>query len=191
MSSRLLNNYGEYFNQTFKFHLKKFKKFQQTCSGQQNPTKIERCIDINPAYPYCHQSENRCSPFAGNCIMNTNNFICPSEGYFPNIENCYKFYYCTGQRQKSQSFKCKDDYIYNSKTKNCISTHLQPNCLFIDCKNNYQNSFMSYQPDPSYFVVCNAVNGLLIGRINKCPDGQIFNVRKERCEFEQPMKNNK
>lgn len=118
--------------------------------------------------------------------MKKNNFICPSRGYFPNIENCYKFYYCSGYRQKYISYKCRDGYVYNSKTSGCVSIKVQPNCLFIDCTNNYQNSFLLYEPDPSFFVYCNAdSNGLLIGRINKCPDGNIFNARKERCEFDQ------
>lgn len=156
----------------------------QTCNGTQIPTKIQKCINKNPGYPYCHRGRNHCSPFSGKCKLNGNDFICTSRGYFPNIENCQKFYYCTGLKRKYQSYKCRDGYVYNSKLKNCISSSVQPNCLFIDCRGNYQNSFLVYEPDPFYYVYCSAdKTGFLIGRIYKCPDGDVFNDRNKKCEI--------
>ena len=57
------------------------------------------------------------------------NYICPSDGFYPDMEDCVKFYECVSG--KPTPLSCSNGLVYNEQTKACDVMKNVPECNYV------------------------------------------------------------
>ncbi|GAB0096654.1 hypothetical protein DMENIID0001_121880 [Sergentomyia squamirostris] len=125
------------------------------CLGKDPPVSTEKCSDKNPKTPYCVNNVCTASPDPNDPDCNQSNidFPCTGEGYFPDPDNCAKYYICPGVNQIAKEYGCFPNYVYRSKDKICGKKINAADCPTVDCSKT-PNEFGVYKTDPAYYYFC-------------------------------------
>lgn len=133
---------------------------------------------------FCDPATNQCSDKIDSC--KSSNVFCPSDGIWPNLRNCSRYFHCEGNDVKS--YECDYGTIYNYKTNNCEEGI---NCNEYTYQTKCKNKAMVAHENPNWFVFCSWSNPILA----ECPrKAYSFNENTGNCEFkceDQNLWNNK
>jgi hypothetical protein len=137
------------------------------------------CADLDAKTPHCNNG--KCSATATE-ICDTeppkSQFICTSNGYFPDPNDCRKFYFCV--RGTAKEFTCSSNFVYSHQKNACIKKTLISDCAVIKCKYATVLEYVVYPKDPNVFGLCIRDSPTLMF---KCPEDEEFDTKTSQCIF--------
>ena len=105
-------------------------------------------------------------------------FVCTSKGYFPDPDDCRKFYICVNE--KATEYPCPTNYVYNHQKNACVRQNVIADCVVIKCKYTSVMEYVLYPTDPSVYGLC--VRGHPIVMF-KCLQEEQFDTTLAKCTF--------
>jgi len=135
------------------------------------------CAELNASTPYCNNGV--CSAKASDlCPTPPSEFICTSNGYFPDPDDCRKFYFCV--KGKATEYRCSINYVYNHQKNACVRQSVSSDCAVIKCKYTSIMEYVLYPKDPNVYGLCIRDHKTLMF---KCPEEEQFDTKISQCSF--------
>lgn len=111
---------------------------------------------------------------------------CKTAGYFPDPDDCKKYYICTEISNGifiEEIKTCNDPRSYNASSELCeIIDNTQCTSPSVDCQNTFIAGFAEF---PEYFAVCIPIPGdppTHNKLVFKCPEDYTFNEKDKECQ---------
>lgn len=136
---------------------------------------------------YCHQGEGKCSTTLGVCNPLEGNFVCSSEGVFPDPHNCQAFHMChmRGNTFVAANVLCTGNSAFDPATGSCSINIAHEICNNVQFNCQRVGQMAPWPTNANIFYICMAtsVNGnrVLFPNLFRCPNGQYFDNDKQAC----------
>ncbi|XP_034251955.1 uncharacterized protein LOC117651751 [Thrips palmi] len=168
-------------------------KRQLTCSDCK--TQV-RCDKVGGVWFYlgtntCGGTTPYCEPVNGTCTGDVslvddkctepepvNTFNCPSDGYWPDVTNCAKYYICSDGKAYAYDCSSFGNAVYDHKSSSCLARS-EATCVTLTCRS--PGSFVAYNPDPSIYSFCRSTNSSEAA-VLKCEEGRTFSTINNECQ---------
>jgi len=137
------------------------------------------CADMDANTPHCNNGV--CSATASNkCKTDPpkSEFVCTSSGYFPDPDNCRKFYFCV--KGTATEYSCSSNFVYSHQKNACIKQTVSSDCAVIKCKYATVLEYVVYPKDPNVYGLCIRDHPTLMF---KCSEGEEFDTKTSQCIF--------
>lgn len=137
------------------------------------------CGDQDPKTPHCNKGV--CTAERDETCTSeqpTSSFVCTSNGYFPDPDDCQKFHFCV--KSKATDFSCSDNYVYSHQRNSCVRKILSSDCAVIKCKYSVPLEYVAYPKDSSVYGLCLRGYPTVVF---KCDEGEQFDTKKSNCIF--------
>ncbi|KAF6205957.1 hypothetical protein GE061_017181 [Apolygus lucorum] len=144
-----------------------------SANGTYEEVDTRRCP---PDAPYCHDDTGMCNYQASEKCLNPTNFICMSDGHFPD-PNCNFYYVCKGL--KATKIQCENPNMVFNPYKG-VCDYGPENCGWFDCYRRPPGVKTPYSTSSSYFAYCGGDNEPTA--IDKCLEATFFNQTSQACE---------
>jgi len=132
------------------------------------------CAALDANTPHC--TNGVCSSTASeNCITD---FVCTSNGYFPDPDDCRKFYFCVNGT--ATEYSCSSNFVYSHRKNACIKQTVSCDCAVIKCKYATVLEYVVYPKDRNVYGLCIRDYPTLMF---KCPKDQQFDTKTSKCKF--------
>uniref|UniRef100_A0A1L8E425 Putative peritrophin-like protein n=1 Tax=Nyssomyia neivai TaxID=330878 RepID=A0A1L8E425_9DIPT len=158
------------------------------CAGDEQPIAQTTCPFTEPycdysshcGYPRCmvnmqyKEMEDSC-----NNVQTTVQQQCTSGGYYPDVNDARKYYFCHGSGDTNADvYTCPTDYIFDTIKYNCKRV------IPYDCTGKV-NEFIHHATNPAYYAYCRVNGGYKEVIPYKCRDEQNFayNIKTSTCEY--------
>ena len=137
------------------------------------------CVDLNANTPYCNNGECSAKASAG-CPSGPppSQFTCTSNGYFPDPDDCHKFYFCV--KGKAKEFVCATNSVYSHQKNACVHQTVSSDCVVIKCKYTSVMEYVLYPKYPNVYGLCVRGHTTLMF---KCPEEEQFDTKISECIF--------
>jgi len=138
-----------------------------------------KCAELDASTPYCTNGE--CSDTASDkCPTGPapSDFICTSNGYFPDPDECRQFYFCV--KGKATEYSCSNNFVYSHQKNACIKQTVSSDCAFINCKYTSVLEYVVYPKDPNVYGLCIRNHTTLMF---KCAEEEQFDIKTSKCIF--------
>lgn len=120
---------------------------------------------------FCDSTLNQCaSSRPADCTEAGTNFICPSEGFFPDPTDCTISMFCDSTL-KAEVYKCPDGYVYDALNGYCKRKVYTTDCVTMKCTT--ANVFIVHKTNPNFYAYCDST---LAPILFKCPDNMQFDL---------------
>nr|ABV44751.1 peritrophin-like protein [Phlebotomus papatasi] len=142
------------------------------CLGADPPVSSQSCAERNPNTPYCTKTYCSATPDDSNPSCKDpqkSDFTCTGEGYFPDPDQCTRYYICPGPLQDAVAYDCPTNYVYKSKERGCGRRVNALDCATVDCSKT-PNEFGVYKNDPAYYYFCLSDKNTKKTVVMKCLD---------------------
>ena len=137
------------------------------------------CADMDAKTPHCNNGV--CSATASDkCKIDPpkSDFVCTNSGYFPDPNDCRKFYFCV--KDAAKEFTCSSNFVYSHQKNACIKQTVSSDCAVIKCKYATVLEYVVYPKDPNVYGLCIRDHPTLMF---KCPEDEEFDTKTSKCNF--------
>ena len=137
------------------------------------------CDEMNPNTPYCTNGE--CSNKASDKCKTgppISKFVCTSSGYFPDPDDCRKFYFCV--KDTATEYSCPTDYVYSHQKNSCVRQTVSSDCAVINCKYESVMEYVVYPKDPKVYGLCIRDQPTVMF---KCDEEEEFDTKTSKCIY--------
>ncbi|XP_053686473.1 uncharacterized protein LOC128736013 [Sabethes cyaneus] len=146
--------------------------------GEWRPQPFEECNEDEGFH--CNVLERGCSQNVGSCnpAGQEGNFVCSTEGLFPDPFDCQRYHLCYRNQQNMVAINMAcDSTAFSAATGDCslprnasICTTLQWNCSRAGEMNSWPENNNIY-----YLCIADSRSGVLYPQLYRCSGNQIFN----------------
>lgn len=147
-------------------------------------TTVQQCVDFNGKWkavrkvacsgktPYCEAGKCQADlPSSPECTKQTSaTFQCTSDGYFPDMASCTKYFLCVGGKAYVGDCSLYPNTVYDQRSAMCVPRS-QAQCFSLRCPTPGNSLYQIYTPAPWVYAVCtdsNPANAL----VGACPEGK-------------------
>jgi hypothetical protein len=150
----------------------------RTPNGYQYIDKVN-CAEQDANAPFCTKGVCSANP-TDKCKTDPPkpNLICTSNGYFPDPNDCQKFYFCV--KDTPTVYSCSNNFVYSHKQNSCIRRSVSSDCAVIKCKYTTLIEYVIYPKDPNVYGVCLRNRTTMM---YKCPEEEQFDTKTSECIF--------
>lgn len=155
---------------------------------------VEKC----PEGTYCNVREKKCSNATGPCnrVGYEGNFVCTSEGTFPDPYDCQKYHLCHKVLNQlvAASTKCRGNEAFSAATGSCSLTITDVMCQQLQFSCQFAGDSGAWPNNKNIFYVCKvpeiattSQHQILFPVLYRCGQNEIF--AQNRC-INQSSSNN-
>jgi hypothetical protein len=134
------------------------------------------CAEQNPNEPHCNNGI--CSATVSHTCVQETPFECTGEGYFPDPNDCQKFYLCD-KTLNATTYTCSTNYVYFHASKSCRRKNAASDCAVIKCTYRLPLEYVVYPKDPSVYGICIRDQPTVM---MKCKEGEEFDTKTSQCK---------
>jgi hypothetical protein len=137
------------------------------------------CAELNASTPFCNNGLCSAKPSDG-CPTGppASDFTCTSNGYFPDPDDCRKFYFCV--KEKATAIVCATNDVYSHQKNACVRQSDTNDCVVIKCKYTSLMEYIIYPKYPNVYGLCVRGRTTLMF---KCPEEEQFDTKISQCIY--------
>ena len=137
------------------------------------------CAVTNAITPYCTNGVCSATP-SDKCKTGPpiSEFVCTSSGYFPDPDDCRKFYFCV--KDTATEYSCPTDYVYSHQKNSCVRQTVSSDCAVINCKYESVMEYVVYPKDPNVYGLCIRDHPTMMF---KCDEEEKFDTNTSQCIY--------